>query len=84
MTLRYEQLSDGQSNAGARTSDKHSFHDLENGFELREALRVAPALIPILTIAPMQECPLQRILVLVNHVKDSFVSKMSILVPCCR
>jgi hypothetical protein len=26
-----------------------------------KALRVAPALIPILTIAPMQECALQRI-----------------------
>ena len=29
------------------------------GLAPREALRVAPALIPILTIAPMQECPVQ-------------------------
>ena len=29
-------------------------------FAPREALRVAPALIPILTIAPMQECPVQQ------------------------
>jgi hypothetical protein len=31
-------------------------------FAPREELRVAPALIPILTIAPMQECPVQRLL----------------------
>jgi hypothetical protein len=30
------------------------------GLALREALRVASALIPILTIPPMQECPVQQ------------------------
>jgi hypothetical protein len=33
-------------------------------------LRVAPALIPILTIAPMQECPVQQPLYCASRVKD--------------
>jgi hypothetical protein len=35
-----------------------------------KALRVAPALIPILTIAPMQECPVQQALYCASRVKD--------------
>ncbi len=39
------------------------------GVGTREALRVAPALIPILTIPPMQECPVQHSRYCASHVK---------------
>ena len=64
MTVGDEQLRNRQTNAGARARKKNSFHDLENDFGSRDALRVATTLIPILTNAPMQECPARAIAVL--------------------
>ena len=50
----------------------------------REALRVAPALIPILTIGPMQECPVQQSHHCESRVKGLLGLKMLILSQCCR
>jgi glycosyltransferase involved in cell wall biosynthesis len=44
---------------------------LEDGFAPRDALPVATALIPILTIAPMQGCPAQQSHHCANTLKDS-------------
>jgi hypothetical protein len=53
-------------------------------FAPREALRVAPALIPILNIAPMQECPVQQPPYCASRVEGSPGFKMSLLSQCCR
>jgi hypothetical protein len=50
----------------------------------REALRVAPALIPILTIVPMQECPVQQSHHCASRVNGLLGFKMLILSQCCR
>ena len=54
------------------------------GLAPREALRVAPALIPILTIPPMQECPVQHSRYCASRVKGLPGFKISILSQCCR
>ncbi len=54
MTSSDEQFRNGQTYARARAGKKNFSHDLENGFASHGALRVATALIPILTIAWMQ------------------------------
>jgi hypothetical protein len=84
MTVRDQQLGYGKADTGARTSQKNFFHDVENGSGLREALGVATALIPILTIAPMQERPAQPSQYCASHIRDSSVCKMSLLFQCCR
>ena len=84
MPLRHERLSNGEADAGACTGDKNSFHDLKNGFAARKAFRVATALIPILTIASMQECPAQQCHYCASRVKGSPGFKMSTLSQCCR
>ena len=73
-----------ETDARARTGDKNSFHYLEKGFAPRKAFRVATALIPILTIASMQECPAQQSHYSASRVKSSLGFKFSILSQCCR
>ena len=54
MTSSDEQFRNGQTYARTRAGKKNFSHNLENGFASDDALRVATALIPILTIARMQ------------------------------
>jgi len=53
------------------------------GFTPGEIERVGPALVSILTIPPMQECPVQQSSYCASRVKACQV-KMSILSQCCR
>jgi hypothetical protein len=59
-------------------------HDFENGFASQDVLRVATALIPILSVAPMQGCPAQQSQYCSGRVKDSSDLEMSILSQCYR
>jgi hypothetical protein len=45
---------------------------------------LSPALIPILTIALMQECPVQQSHYCASRVKSLLGFKVSILSQCCR
>src|SRR4029453_17860152 len=84
MPMLYQRFCNREADAGARSSDQNFFHDVENGCAARDALRVATALIPILTIASMQEWPAQQSHYCASGVKSSPGFKTSILSQCCR
>src|SRR5262245_5777282 len=84
VTLGYEQLGYGKADARAPTGDQDFFQDVGKGFALRDAWRVAAALIPILTVGSMQECPAQQYRYSASHDGDSSESRISILSQCCR
>ena len=56
VTIGRQQLCSGEPDAGTRTGDKNFLHDVEKGCA-PGGLRVATALLRILTIGSMQECP---------------------------
>jgi len=84
MTLSEEGFCNGQTNTRTCACEKNSFHDLENGFGSRKALRVATELIRILTIASMQERLAKQSQYCANPVKGSQGVEMSILLRCCH
>src|SRR5215469_9045580 len=84
VTFSDESLCEGQTNTRTRTSEKNSLHDFEICFaSLRRSTCVATDLIPILTIAWMQEfLPIPPALRPV--LKNSCKFNMSILSRCGR
>ena len=60
MSLFRGSLRDCLPNASADAGDENLLHNLENGFASHDALRIATALIPILTVAPMQGWPAKQ------------------------
>jgi hypothetical protein len=64
MTSRKSGLRDCLANSQACAGEKDLFHDLEKHYALPGVFRVALGLIPILTVAPMQESPLRTMSIL--------------------